>query len=68
MRVNDNGHDREMTESEKVAHENWSIVALQEQAELKKLIDNRKKARDSAVAKLASLGLSDAEIAALMGA
>lgn len=68
MRVNDNGHDREMTESEKIAHENWSRIALQERAAMEKQIEDHKKARESAIAKLASLGLTEAEIAALVGA
>ncbi len=67
-RINDNGIDREMTADEKAAHDAWAKIAEEEQAAYLAQIAAQQAARQSVIAKLAALGLTEAEIAALLGA
>ena len=66
-RINDNGIDRDMTDDEISQH--LAAVALIEQdmAKLQAQLDAAKAAKASAREKLANLGLTDAEIQALVG-
>ena len=67
LRINDNGIDRDMTDDEIAQH--MAAVALIEQdmAKLQAQVDAAKAAKASAREKLADLGLTDAEIQALVG-
>jgi hypothetical protein len=67
MRTNDNGVDRDMTATEQAAYEAWAAVAQAEADRLEAEAQQRAAARASALAKLAALGLTDDEIAALVG-
>lgn len=66
-KINDNGIDREMTPNEKAEYDAWASVAKQEQAAAAAAADVKAAALTSARTKLATLGLSDDEIAALVG-
>ena len=67
MRTNDNGTDREMTADELAAYETWAS-AVQAATAAQAAADEAKAAdRASALTKLADLGLTDDEIAALVG-
>jgi hypothetical protein len=68
MRTNDNGIDREMTATEKAAHEAWLEIAAREEAARLEAENALTAARQSAVAKLTKLGLTSDEIVALIGA
>lgn len=68
LRVNDNGIDRDMTEAEQAAYDEWAATVKAQNAADKKAELNTAKARASALAKLAALGLTADEIAALVGA
>ena len=65
--INDNGTDRPMTAAEHAAYESAisDMAANQEQRELE--IIQKREARESAIAKLSALGLTEAEISALLG-
>ena len=65
--ISDNGIDRPMTAAEYAAYESTisDIAANQEQRGLE--IAQRQEARESAIAKLSALGLTEAEISALIG-
>ena len=67
MLINDNGIDRTMTAEEMANYEAWAVTAKQQETEMLAQIEARKLARQTAVAKLADLGLSQAEIEALVG-
>ena len=67
MRTNDNGVDREMTATEKAAHEAWLQIAAQEQTAIEEAEADKQAAIASGRAKLKALGLTDDEIAALVG-
>lgn len=67
MRINDNGIDRDMTAAEKAEYDAWVAVAQQEQAAAAQIAADRAAAAASGRAKLAALGLTEAEIAALLG-
>jgi hypothetical protein len=67
FRINDNGIDRDMTESEIAEHKIAIANAQKADAERQATIDAIKLAKESAHKKLAALGLTDAEIAALVG-
>jgi hypothetical protein len=67
MRTNDNGVDRDMTAAEQAAYETWAAAAQAEADRLEAEAQQRAAARASALAKLAALGLTDDEIAALVG-
>ena len=65
MRTNDNGVDRDMTETEQAAHEAWAVIALAEaeaQAEAKAV---REVARQALLIKL---GITADEAQLLLGA
>ena len=66
-RINDNGVDRDMTADEKAAHDAWAKIAKEEQAAYLAQIAAQQAARQSAMAKLANLGLTESEIKALVG-
>jgi len=68
MRTSDNGVEREMTSQERAEYEAWSAQAQAEEARQKAEDEARETARKSALSKLAALGLTEAEIAALLGA
>jgi len=63
--VNDNGTDRDMTATEKKTYDAWAVIALQEQADLDTAQAAQAAAKKSAQKKLAALGLTADEIAAL---
>jgi hypothetical protein len=66
-RINDNGVERDMTADELAAYEATVASYAAEQAAALDEQAARDKARKSAVSKLAALGLTDTEIAALLG-
>lgn len=66
-RINDNGIDREMTAEEQAAHERSEKQAAAEQAARIAALESVTAAKASARAKLKALGLTDDEIAALVG-
>jgi hypothetical protein len=68
MKIHDNGTDREMNETELAEYELRSQAELAEREASETAQAERDAARASALAKLAALGLTDAEIAALLGA
>jgi hypothetical protein len=68
MRINDNGVEREMTAAEKTQHAQFLMIAAQEQNALEQIEAQQLAAAASGRAKLAALGLTEAEIAALVGA
>jgi len=68
MRINDNGTDREMTAAEQAAYDAWAATAQQEQVAAEQAAADKTAAAASGRAKLAALGLTDAEISALLGA
>jgi len=63
--VNDNGVSREMTAKEQKEYDAWAVIALQEQAANTKAETATAAAKKSAYKKLAALGLTADEIAAL---
>jgi hypothetical protein len=65
-RINDNGTERDMTAAEVAAHEQTVAEARAEAQAAAAAADDVARARASALAKLAALGLSDDEIAALL--
>jgi hypothetical protein len=67
MKINDNGTDRDMTEEELAAHKEWATIAKKEQAAIDAAAVAQAAARVSALTKLAELGLTNDEIAALVG-
>jgi|GWRWMinimDraft_5_1066013.scaffolds.fasta_scaffold14351_2 hypothetical protein len=67
LRINDNGTDRDMTKNEEAAYETWAATAQAENAAHAATVEAKGAARASALAKLAGLGLTDDEIAALVG-
>ena len=68
MKINDNGVDRDMTEAEQAKYEAWAAIAQAEAAAQAEAEAATLAARASALAKLADLGLTPNEIAALVGA
>jgi len=68
MRINDNGTDREMTAAELVAHQQKAAALLGEAKAEADAVETRAAAKTSARNKLAALGLTVDEIAALVGA
>ena len=68
MRTNDNGVNRDMTSDEQAAYEAWASTAQAEAAARAEAEAATLAARASALAKLAELGLTPDEIAALVGA
>jgi len=67
MKTNDNGLDREMTEAELAAFNILQKELEVKQAARQAALDSKKTALASARAKLAALGLSEAEVAAIIG-
>jgi hypothetical protein len=65
--TNDNGVDRPMTKEEIAEHERQSAVTKRELAAAAEAAALRASAKESARAKLAALGLSEAEVSALLG-
>lgn len=66
-KINDNGIDREMTTEEKASYEEWSKIAIVEEVAQKEARQAAIAAKESAKAKLAALGLTEAEVLALLG-
>jgi hypothetical protein len=66
-RINDNGTDRDMTAAEAAIYEQAIADAQAEAAASAAALNARKAALASASTKLAALGLTDAEVAALLG-
>lgn len=66
-KINDNGIDRDMTPDEKAVYDAWAQLAEQEQAAVAAAAAAKAAALASARTKLAALGLTDAEVAALLG-
>jgi alkylhydroperoxidase family enzyme len=67
MRTNDNGVDREMTANELAEYEQTAAAVAAEETAAAAAQAERDAARQSALAKLSALGLTDTEIAALVG-
>ena len=67
MRINDNGVDRDATPQEQAAIEQAQDEAQAAAAANAAALDARNAALASARTKLAALGLTDAEVAALLG-
>ena len=65
--INDNGTDRPMTAEETAAHETAMQQAAADDARIEAQRAAQEAAKESARAKLAALGLTDAEVAALLG-
>jgi DnaJ-domain-containing protein 1 len=65
--VNDNGTDRPMTEQEIATYEIAASRASAEQQAIADAFAAQQAAKESARAKLAALGLTEEEIAALIG-
>lgn len=68
MRINDNGTDRDMTAAELAAYQAFCDQAAAEEAAAQAARDELAQARAAAIAKLAKLGLTESEIAALLPA
>jgi hypothetical protein len=66
-RINDNGTDRDMTAAEAAAYEQAVADAPAAAAARAAALDARNAALASARTKLAALGLTEAEIVALLG-
>jgi hypothetical protein len=66
-RINDNGTDRDMTAAEAAIYEQAIADAQAEAAASAAALNARKAALASARTKLAALGLTEAEIVALLG-
>jgi hypothetical protein len=67
MRIHDNGVDREMTAEEIEQYEAASVLMLQDQESIRAAEEAQIAARESARVKLARLGLTEDEIAAMLG-
>ena len=67
MRTNDNGVDRDMTADEQAAYEAWAVIAQAEAQAQAEAEAATLAARNSALAKLAALGLTEAEVNAIIG-
>lgn len=68
LTVNDNGTVRPMTDTEQAAHSQAQREAQAYLAQIAVAADAKAAALASARTKLAALGLTDAEVAALLGA
>ena len=66
-RINDNGIERDMTPQEQAIYDAWADDAQEEQNHIMQQLENQLAAKASALSKLKALGLTDAEIAALVG-
>ena len=64
MKINDNGVDRDMTETEQAAHEAWAAIA---QAEAKAFTDAQAAKAAARQAVLDKLGLTQDEAQTLLG-
>ena len=67
LRINDNGTDREMTADEQAAHTQAASSAAKDDEARIAALEAVVAAKASARAKLKALGLTDAEITALVG-
>ena len=67
LRINDNGTDREMTADEQAAHKKAALLAAKDDETRDAGLEAVAAAKASARAKLKALGLTDDEIAALVG-
>lgn len=67
LKINDNGTDRDMTETEMVAYQIGAELAAKDDEAIFIAQADAAHAKSSASAKLAALGLTAAEIAALVG-
>lgn len=67
LKINDNGTDRNMTAEEIAAYERTQSEVENDMAQLEEKLDAIMLARQSAKNKLRALGLTDAEVAALVG-
>jgi hypothetical protein len=65
--INDNGVNREMTDSEQATHDLWAAQVATDEAAQAAAVEAKAAARASALTKLADLGLTDDEISALVG-
>lgn len=66
-RINDNGIERDMTPQEQAIYDAWASDAQKEQNDIVQQLQDQLTAKASALSKLKALGLTDAEIAALVG-
>lgn len=67
LRINDNGIDRNMTPEEDVAHKVAVKLAALDDKQMNDALAAHTAAKNSAKAKLVALGLTNEEIAALVG-
>ena len=67
LRINDNGTDRDMTPQEETAHKEAALLAAKDDEARHAALEAVAAAKASARAKLAALGLTDEEIAAVVG-
>ena len=68
LRINDNGVDRDMTPEEEAAHKKAALLAAKDDEARIAALEAVAAAKASARAKLAALGLTEAEVSALLGA
>ena len=67
LRINDNGIDREMTPEEEAAHKKAVLLAAKDDESRMAAVEAANAVKVSARTKLKVLGLTDDEIAALVG-
>ena len=67
LRTNDNGVDRDMTPEEEAAHKKAALLAANDDEARIAALEAVAAAKASARAKLSALGLTDEEIAAVVG-
>jgi len=67
MKINDNGIDREMSDTERAQYEAWLATEQQNQIAKIEIAEAQALAKMSARSKLKALGLTDDEINALVG-
>ena len=67
LRINENGVDRDMTSEEEAAHKKAALLAAKDDEARIAALEAVAAAKASARAKLAALGLTDEEIAAVVG-
>lgn len=67
LRINDNGTDREMTQDEQTAHKKAALLAAKDDETRDAALEAAAAAKASARTKFKALGLTDDEVAALVG-
>ena len=67
MRINDNGTERNMTAAEQAAYEIAAAQMAADEQQTQAAQNAQTAARASALTKLANLGLTEAEVSAIVG-